>query len=99
MMKTVITAISAENVDNKKNNDAPRRCEIVLSLLEFDRAIFAIRSTRNGSRVIDRTVKSMWQRLADASLYTQCNYNLDLEQTSLLFNDRIVLQLTVRSNS
>ena len=60
MMKTVITAISAENVDNKENNDAPRRCERVLSLLEFDRAIIAIRSARNDSRIIDRTAKSMW---------------------------------------
>ena len=42
MMKTVITAISAENMDNKENNDASRRCELVLSLLEFDRAIIVI---------------------------------------------------------
>ena len=60
MMKTVITAISAENMDNKENNDASRRCELVLSLLEFDRAIIAIRSARNDSRVIDRIAKSMW---------------------------------------
>ena len=59
-MKTAITAISAENVGNKENNDAPRRCELVLSLLEFDRAIVAILSARNDSRVIDRTAKSMW---------------------------------------
>ena len=59
-MKTVITAISAENMDNKENNDAPRRCELVLFLLEFDRAIIAIRSARNDSRIIDRTAKSMW---------------------------------------
>ena len=60
MMKAVITAISAENVDKKENNDAPRRCELVLSLLEFDRAIIAIPSARNDSRVTDRTAKSMW---------------------------------------
>ena len=60
-MKTAITAISAENVGNKENNkDAPRRCELVLSLLEFDRAIIVILSARNDSRVIDRTAKSMW---------------------------------------
>ena len=70
-----------------------------LSLLEFDRAIIAFRSARNDSRVIERIVKSIWQRVADTSLYEQCNYNLDLAQTSLLINDRIVLQLTVRSNS
>ena len=60
MMKTAIAAISAESVGNKENNDAPRRCELVLSLLEFDRALIAILSARNDSRVIDRTAKSMW---------------------------------------